>query len=656
LNATALPFRITIYRTVLDLVGVVVSGFVSEEGFALQRSPVEMEAPVVCTGTFTLLGNSDGSSGIDLDPDSSDLIRPGAPVYYQYQNYAGVWVEVPWGARQVIAFATADRPDSIEPGEQTKPWSVEIQTQQTLKQQQWIESAFDAEYGKAQPGKFTTAEQIGAYRTLNDLADSICTAKKLPFSPQPGDPAPSMEYNGYVGIDPRTADSALAYLNKILYCNPDTSGKAYFLWQDNQNRVRVGVADLKTTSTNLLFNYRWELYGEDLITFKPIKQQRQQMPGKLRVHGIAQFDVFKTNPIESTERSGNDGTNEPAQIQTAYSYDYNDWGRGTRFTKTQTTVPANLIALPKTPSSSTPSITNATTGDTILERVETTKTYTIFFGRRLEKVVTERYAPKALADGKTETTVILLTRETKTYTYNSDGTVDKVDTQTVAVPNLVQGSAIDKTALKRASSSIDKTRNTGGSAYVTTRFRAVNQERQADNMIYHPGSSSNTPESRPQNAETQEVPWETKQVPLFQDRELLYNGVTLSDRIKTIDVGPVVFGGQRMPQLADNLAIRLSGGYSQYEVKFPLSDATAAAWTKPGLGLKIYDYLTNKTKVFGSFGGETIVFGADSVECLVNAEYLGTVENGNQITPAEVQRLTLSGADRQTLSGATRIP
>jgi hypothetical protein len=629
-------------------VGVVVSGFVSEEGFALQRSPVEMEAPVVCTGTFTLLGNSDGSSGIDLDPDSSDLIRPGAPVYYQYQNYAGVWVEVPWGARQVIAFATADRPDSIEPGEQTKPWSVEIQTQQTLKQQQWIESAFDAEYGKAQPGKFTTAEQIGAYRTLNDLADSICTAKKLPFSPQPGDPAPSMEYNGYVGIDPRTADSALAYLNKILYCNPDTSGKTYFLWQDNQNRVRVGVADLKTTSTNLLFNYRWELYGEDLITFKPIKQQRQQMPGKLRVHGIAQFDVFKQNPIETTETPPDDGTTDSAQIQTTYFYDYNDWNQATRFTKTQTTVPARLVAKPGT--------SGSTFGDTILDRTETTKTYSIIFKRRLEKVVTERYGPKALADEKSDTTVILLSRETKTYTYNLDGTVDKIDTNTVAVPNLVQGSATNKTALVGAARSIDKTTSTGGNTYVKARFRAFNQERQSDNMIYHPGFSSNTPESRPQNAETQEVPWETKQVPLFQDRELLYNGVTLSDRIKTMDVGPVVFGGQRMPQLADNLAIRLSGGYSQYEVKCPLSDATAAAWAKPGLGLKIYDYLTNKTKVFGSFGGETIVFGADSVECLVNAEYLGTVENGNQITPAEVQRLTLSGADRQTLSGATRIP
>jgi hypothetical protein len=649
LNATARLFRITIYRNALDLVGVVVSGFVSEDGLALQRSPVEMEAPVVCTGQFTLLGNSDGTSGIDLDPDTSDLICPGARVYFEYQNYAGVWQEVPWGARQVIAFATAERPDSIDPEEQTKAWSVEVQTQQTLKQQQWIESAFDLEYGLTQPGKFTTVAQIGAYRSFGDLATGICSVKNLTFSPQPGDPTPSMAYNGYVGYDPRNADSALAYLNKIIYCNPDASGKTYFIWQDNQNRVRVGEANLKTTrtATDLLLDSRWELTREDLITFKPIKQQRQQMPGKLRVHGIAQFDVFKTNPIESTETPPDDGATESAQIQTAYSYDYNDWVQGTRFTKTQTTVPARLITRSGT--------SGSTTGTTVLDRTETTKTYSIIFGRRLEKVVTERYGPKALADETTNTSVILLSRETKTYSYNQDGTVDKIDTQTNAVPNLSQSSVTNKTALVGAERSIDKTRHTGNSAYVKSRFRAVNQERQSNSMIYHPGSSSNTPESRPQNAETQEIPWETKQVPLFQDRVLLYNGVTLSDRIKPVSVGPVVFDGQRMPQLADNLAIRLSGGYSQYEVKFPLSDVTAAAWTKPGLGLKIYDYLTNKTKIFGSFGGETIVFGATSVECLINAEYLGTVENGNQITPAEVQRLTLSGADRLTLSGAIRV-
>jgi hypothetical protein len=651
LNATARPFRITIYRNALDLVGVVVSGFVNEEGLALQRSPVEMEAPVTCTGRFTLLGNSDGTSGVDLDPDTSDLIRPGAPVLFEYQNYAGTWREVPWGARQVIAFATPERPDSIDPGAQTDAWSVEIETQQTLKQQQWIESAFDLEYGLTQPGQFATAAQIGVYRSFGDLATGICRAKSLIFSPQVGDPSPSMDYNGYVGYDPRNADSALAYLNKIIYCNPDASGQTYFIWQDNQNRVRVGAANLKTTrlTGDLLLDSRWELYAEDLITFKPIKQKRQQMPGKLRVHGIAQFDVFKTNPIESRETPPDDGATDSAQIQTTYSYDYNDWNRGTRFTKTETTVPARLVAKAGT------SGVAFSSGGTILDRTETTKTYSIFFGRRLEQVKTERFGPKALADDKTDTTVILLSRETKTYTYNQDGTVDKVDTNTVAVPNLVQGSATNKTALTGASRSIDKTTHTGNSTFVKARFRAVNQERQSNNMIYHPGFSSNSPESRPQNAETQEIPWERVQKPLFQDRVLLYNGVTLSDRIKTIDVGTIVFGGGRMPQLADNLAIRLSGGYSQYEVKFPLSDATAAAWEKPGLGTKVYDYLTVKTKIFGSFGGETIVFGANSVECLINAEYLGTVENGNQITPAEVQRLTLSGADRQTLSGATRV-
>jgi hypothetical protein len=650
LNATARPFRITIYRNALDLVGVVVSGFVNEEGLALQRSPVEMEAPVTCTGRFTLLGNSDGTSGVDLDPDTSDLIRPGAPVLFEYQNYASTWREVPWGARQVIAFATPERPDSIDPGETTGTWSVEIETQQTLKQQQWIESAFDLEYGLTQPGQFATAAQIGLYRNLNDLATGICNAKNLPFSPQVGDPSPSMEYNASIWYDPRNADSALAYLNKIIYCNPDNSGQTYFIWQDNQNRVRVGAANLKTTrtTTDLLLDSRWELYAEDLITFKPIKQKRQQMPGKLRVYGIAQFDVFKTNPIESRETPPDDGTTDSAQIQTTYSYDYNDWNRGTRFTKTETTVPARLVAKAGT------SGTAFSSGGTILDRTETTKTYSIMFGRRLEEVKIERFGPKALADDKTDTSPILLSRETKTYTYNQDGTVDKIDTKTDAVPNLVQSSVTNKTALVGASRAIDKTTHTGNNSFVKARFRAVNQERQSNNMIYHPGFSSNSPESRPQNAETQEVPWERVQKPLFQDRVLLYNGVTLSDRIKTIDVGTIVFGGGRMPQLADNLAIRLSGGYSQYEVKFPLRDTTASAWAKPGLGLKIYDYLTNKTKIFGSFGGETIVFGATSVECLINAEYLGTVENGNQITPAEVQRLTLGGADRQTLSGATR--
>ena len=143
--------------------------------------------------------------------------------------------------------------------------------------------------------------------------------------------------------------------------------------------------------------------------------------------------------------------------------------------------------------------------------------------------------------------------------------------------------------------------------------------------------------------------------PIFADRLLQYNGVTISNRVKPVSIGNFVFAGEKFGYLADNLALREAGSYTQYAIRFALSDAISSAWTKPGLGLLIYDYLSQKTKVFGSFGGETIVFGKESVECLINAEYIGTTEDGTLITAAEVGRVTLSGQQRVTLDNIARV-
>lgn len=645
LDSTPRPFRVTIYEDDSDLVGVDVSSMVLD-GVALQQSPLDMEDPVVCTAEFTLIGDSDGSDPVDLDPDTSTYIRPGARVLFEYRNYAGVWREVPWGARQVIAFATATRPDAIDPGQIWDVWKVEIRCQQTLKQQQWIESSFDAEYGTTAPGRFTTEEQLGEFRTYDVLAQRICEAKDLNFAPQPGDPIPTMAYNTYVAHDPRTADSALATLQRFLASNPDTSGQTYSLWQDNLERVRIARANLTTTRqpSDLLLNARWEKDSNDLISFKPINQQRQQMPGKLRVTGIARFSVRKKNPLISVTRSPADGATTPTEIQEAYSYDYNSWAGATRTIITQTRVPKRQII-------------EGAVGSVVLERVETQKEYDLLSGRRLSRVTIRRYGPRHLADESESTEEILLTREEQQYSYNSDGTLASVRTIKSAVPTLAQIEAAEdeRLTLRGASASIDVIQSGGGSAWSKSKFRAFNLERQSDLIAYQPITNANTPDSRPQATETQENPWYTKEIPIFYDRELRYNNVPLSKRVKPIDVGAYIFGGQRFSQLADNLALREAGSYSQYKIKFPLTDAVADAWTRPGMGIVVYDYLTDKTKVFGAFGVSTILFDNDSLECLVNAEYIGTIEDGALITAAEVARVTLDGQLRVTLDDQVRV-
>ncbi len=645
IDATARAYRGTIYQDDADLVGTDVSNLVSDEGLALQRSHLDIETPIACTAEFALVENSDNSGGINLDPDTSTYIRPGARVLFEYQNYAGTWAEVPWGARQVIAFATADRPDSIDPGQPWKPWSVKIKCQQTLRQQQWIESAFDAEYGATAPGNFETPEQIGTYRDFATLATGICSAKGLNFAPQPGDPTPTMTYNSYIGYDPQTADSALAFLQKFLYCNPDTSGYTYTLWQDNQNRVRIARVNLTTTRqpSKLLFTARWELHSDDLISFKPINQQRQQMPGILRVSAIARFNEFKTNPLISVERSPADGATNPTQIKEAYSYDHNNWLFAERFIKTKLTVPKAQLK-------------KDAIGDVVLEKVEKTKKYSILSGRRLYGETIRRFGPEILADENSAFPwrEIELTKHENDYNYNFDGTPKSVRTQFSAIPKLVQGEG-SGLALEGAGSSIDATQSAGGSEFTKTKFRTFNLERQSDLIAYQPISNANTADSRPAQAETQEIPWVTRTVPIFQTRTLLYNNVPLSNRVKPISIGAFVFNGSRFTQLVDNLLLREAGSYSQYEVKFPLRDAIAQNWTKPGMGLVIFDYAIGKSRVLGSFGGETIVFGVDSVECLINAENIGTVEDGPMLTAAEIGRITLDGQPRTTLDGAPRI-
>jgi hypothetical protein len=627
IDARAKTYRITIYRDAADTVGLDVSDMVSEEGLALQRSPVELEAPVTCTAEFTLVANSD--SGGTLDPDTSTYIRPGASVYFEYRNDAGAWVEVPWGARQVLAFATADRPDSIDPGQPWKPWSVQVKCQQTLKQQQWIESTFDPQYGKK--------EHLGTYSDLEGLAIDICRAKSLEFSPQSGDPDPAISYNDRVNYDPRTADSALAFLHKIAALNPNVGGKEYGLWQDNQGRVRFFEANLTTLriQSDLLFNSRWELYGNDLISFKPINQTRQQMPGILRVSAIARYAEFKTNPLVSFTRNGD---------QTLDSYDFNNWPFAQRFIKTVTTVPTSQVK-------------ENERGNIALDRTEILKEYGVLSNRRLERVTTRRFGPQHLADESGNLTIIELTKEIKDYSYNYDGTLNHVRTQLFAIPKLVQADAEEGQELELASASKSITAHKSGGGFEYSKFRstAQNLQRQSDLYAYAPVSNANTASSRPEPAETQEEPWNQVQTPIHRDRQLLYNGITISQRLKHIDVGAFVFNGARLNQLAENLAYRESGSYSQYEIKFPLTDATASAWTRPAMGLVVYDWLTQQTKVFGSFGGETIVFGKDSVESLINGEFLGTVENGNLITASEEARITLDNQPRITLDNQPRI-
>lgn len=626
LDATARRYRITIYRDAADTVGIEVGGMVSEEGLAWQESPIEHEAPPTCTAEFTLEANSESPS-IDLDPDTSTYIRPGAKVYFQYQNYAGAWVDLPRGTRQVIAFATADRPDSTDPGEAAKPWSVEIKCQQTLKQQQWIESSFDPQYNKK--------PYLGTYSTLNDLAIGICQAKDLEFAPQAGDPEPAISYNDRVYYDPRTADSALAFLHKITALNPNTSGKEYGLWQDNQERVRFYETALTTANPTLLFNSRWEPYGDALISFKAINQTRQQMPGILRVSAIARYAQFKTNPLTSFTRNGD---------QTLESYDYNNWVFAERFIRTITTVPANQVK-------------EGAPGTVTLDRTEILKEYDLLSNRRLARVTTRRFGPQHLADDSGKLNIIELTKEIQEYSYNYDGTLNNTRTQLFAIPKLVQGEAEagQELALANAGKSIKAHGSGGGFEYSKYRSTAHNLQRQSDLYAYAPVSNANTPDSRPQNTETQEEPWDNVQKPIHQDRVLTYNNVAISKRVKSIDVGAFVFDGARMTQLADNLSYRESGSYSQYEVKFPLSDAIASNWSRPGMRAVIYDALTNRTKVFGLFGGCTIVFGNDSVECLCNAEFLGDLETGDLVGVAEVGRVTMDGQQRVTLDAIARV-
>jgi hypothetical protein len=625
----ARAYRIVIYRDDADTVGLDVSGMVSEDGLIWQESPVEHEAPPSCTAEFTLVANSVGISLVDLDPDTSTYIRPGARVYFQYKNYAGSWVDLPRGTRQVIAFATADRPDSTDPDEPPKLRSVEIKCQQTLKQQQWIESAFDPQYNKK--------PYLGVYSTLDDLASGICQAKDLVFSPQPGDPTPAISYNDRVYYDPRTADSAIAFVHKLAALNPNTSGKEYGLWQDNSERVRWYETTLTTTQpqSNLLFDARWELYGEDLISYKPINQTRQQMPGILRVSAIARYAEAKTNPLTSFTRNDD---------QTLEAYDYNNWVFAERFIKTTTRVPASQVK-------------EGATGTVTLDRTEITKEYDLFNNRLVSRVTARRFGPQHLADESGSLDIIELTRKIEDYSWNYDGSLNHIRTQFFAIPKLVQGEAEagQELAIAPASKSIAAHDSGGGFEYSKYRSTAHNLQRQSDLYAYAPVSNANTPDSRPPNAEIQEEPFLDVRKPIFQDRELRYNGVAISKRVKTVPVDAMVFNGARLGQLADNLSYREAGSYSQYEIKFALTDAIAATWTRPGMACAVYDQLTAKTKVFGLFGGCTIAFGNDSLEVLCNGEFLGTVEDGTLITVAEVGRVTLDGEARTTLDNQARV-
>jgi hypothetical protein len=649
LENRAIKFQIIIYLDENDTVGLNVSNWVSNAGIDVTRTAITRDRAVTARASFSLVSSIFSNYGTDfperLNVYNNPRFRAGAIVDIKYWDGAAFKL-LDFGGRQRINATGPIDPFSVKVGEEiTEYFGIKIQCVQKCERLAYLRSSFDPEI----PEGFTLVENyfLGTARNIKDLASNYTRDLSLGnIFTASGDPDPSETTNRYVAHEAEKGSSPLDYAHKILAYNPTEEGKMLFLWQDNLERMRIGLLDrtVPASSSNVLLDERWGLHC-NIEEYLLVSDPRPPLAGKIKVTGRHKFAKFKENPIRRAGRNGGNAiqgvSSDPHHTVFWDTYDYNDWALGQRFFQRNTQVQRYKLE-------------DGTFYSGYFSEQKILKTYR--FDKKISEIKEWNYStPKVISGRESQSLPLLVSYKRTRYFYNFAGDLIEEILEEWALPEAVNAEPTSPTDAKLISAGT-KTRNhsANGPDYSQARVDVPPITLIGSTLLYQSSSVSNTPEARSQAPEVQEEPWFETQSPVWSIISVIFAGFLLDDRVQVIDVGDLNFSGN-LRNLGTIVMMEQVGLYLQRTIAVGYRQV-AGRCAIPGQQMHIFEDQEQQKMVWSGAGGDVIELRSDTARYVANLEYIGTMPSvgspgGAMLTPAANVRRLPNGNVRSLPNG-----
>lgn len=275
LNIASRKFEVVIYKG--DASPWNVTNLVSSEGISLTRQALTKESPPIVEGQLTLIG----TGGESLNPRVNlSRFLPGNLVTIRIADSGGVLRDAPFGARLRINEFDFDDGRG-KPGEGQKPPQITLMLTDRLGQAR-----------EAEPPTEPEEIEIGQDTAITEVIRQYLEEKQLTLETVSGDPSPTATTKAPIKFTGK--DSVIEMSHQYLWCNPDTAAEARFLWVDNQERVRIGVANLAPTTAI------FEVTADNLVLYKDIQEEKEKLPGKIKVTATGKLAKPTEDPQPQT--------------------------------------------------------------------------------------------------------------------------------------------------------------------------------------------------------------------------------------------------------------------------------------------------------------------------------------------------------------------
>lgn len=247
----------------------------------LVRSEPSPDMPVICGAQFTLTkAYEDDRTTESFDKKLNPRFLPGKEVRISIY-FDGAWRAPPFAARTRIKFAFYRDTGTHE--------TVEIETQDKLAQSIEEDRAFDPERKYDAQGNEVpvTRDVLGVFRTLAQIVNSYLHVKGL-GAVQNATGFMAQTTNAYKEYLADSSDSEINAAQQMVWYNCDRPSEINFLWMDATEQVRVGSIPLDlaiVTPEKRLFDCRWGLYTDNLLTYEP-ERNVEQLAEYIEVVGV----------------------------------------------------------------------------------------------------------------------------------------------------------------------------------------------------------------------------------------------------------------------------------------------------------------------------------------------------------------------------------
>ncbi|AFY60368.1 hypothetical protein [Synechococcus sp. PCC 6312] len=594
LNTASRKFKVILYKgdsgSPWD-----VSNLVSPEGIEITRDQIQLEEPPIVNGTLTLRG----TGGESLNPRVNfGRFAPGNLVWIQVQDSTGTWRDLPFGAR--LRINEFDFDDGLgRPGEGRKPPQITLMLTDKLGFAREIDPPTDA-----------SDIEIGESTPLADVVQRYLEFKDLTLSTVEGDPVPSAAL-----IAPLTFDgkgNVIAHAHKLLWCNPNQDREAYAVSVDKLERVRLSRINLAPETA--LF----EVLPEALVLYRDIREEKEKLPGKVKVTGVGKILKPTEDPPPQTVLLFDADGALVGSTTTFYSSDDSDLQTFRKLTTKTTRTQAKRV------------FPDLDVGNQLI------------VSERADSVIAYRKSDKAKVEERETTWIPAGLIDPEAFNiYQPRRARLSVKTVNYELDKTIKGSNTGRKAARGLNNRPEDVDNEEGTPYdllfdgsEAESYVKINAEQYAKSVVstdpdgQKQSQSFANAEALPPAADLMPDPNTIEESELMAEEEIVYPDQEpgINKRTKTIDLGDYVLNQESCRRMGLLYARFTLGNWLAKEIVFPISDTLLNSdWTP---GKAIFVARGDGTSDVYLCSGEAITLDLRSFYAGVTGIWLGTRETG----------------------------